>query len=155
MTININALINGIGKTYQELFDQGLIPYKTKPTGYPGDPDMSLDMAKEGVHLTFKRDGRHLWSVILILQHDNSDSWVFPNELPEPLKSSMSRTWVHNTLGAPERSSPPEVIMKRALGWTDIFTIKERHIPMSMQVNYDVMDWVSSVVFLPTSELRW
>ncbi|MFI8415024.1 hypothetical protein ACQKFN_00775 [Serratia sp. NPDC071084] len=25
----------------------------------------------------------------------------------------------------------------------------------SMQVNYDVMDFVRSVTFMPTSELRW
>ncbi|HED6262215.1 DUF6392 family protein [Enterobacter bugandensis] len=155
MTVNINALIDGIGKTYQELFDEGLIPYKTKPTGYPGDPDLTLDMAREGVHLTFKREGRLLWSVILSLQHDNVNRWSFPNELPSPLKNTMSRTWTHETLGEPERCSPPEVIMKRAFGWTDIFTVSGRSVPMSMQVNYDIADMVSSVVFLPTSELRW
>jgi len=155
MTVNVDALINGIGKTYQELCDEGVITYKTKPTGYSGDPDITLDMAKEGVHLTFKRDSRKLWSVILSIQNDSVNSWVFPNELPVPLKSSMSRGWIHETLGEPERCSAPEVIMKRAFGWTDIFTVKGRHIPMSMQVNYDVIDMVSSVVFLPTSELRW
>lgn len=155
MTVNVGALISGIGKTYQELFDEGLIPYKTKPTGYPGDPDLTLDMAKEGVHLTFKREGRQLWSVILSIQHDSVNNWLFPNKLPAPLKDTMSRSWVHGTLGEPERSSPPEVIMKRAFGWTDIFTVSGRHVPMSMQVNYDVADMVSSVVFLPTIELRW
>ncbi len=28
MTINVEALINSLGKTYQEIFDKGLIPYK-------------------------------------------------------------------------------------------------------------------------------
>jgi len=60
MTVNVDALINSIDKTYQEIFEEGLIPYKTKPTGYPGDPDLTLDMAREGVHLTFKREGRQL-----------------------------------------------------------------------------------------------
>lgn len=49
MTVNVNSLINSIGKSYQELLDEGLIPYKTKPTGYSGDPDLTLDMAKEGL----------------------------------------------------------------------------------------------------------
>ncbi len=31
MTINVEALINSLGKTYQEIFDKGSIPYKTKP----------------------------------------------------------------------------------------------------------------------------
>lgn len=155
MTVNIDALINSIGKTYQELFDEGLISYKTKPTGYPGDPDLTLDMAKEGVHLTFKREGRQLWSVILSIQHDSVSNWVFPNELPAPFKSAMSRSWVHETLGEPERSSPPEVIMKRAFGWTDLYEAKGRAIPTSMQISYDVMDFVSSVAFIATSEIRW
>nr|WP_240347017.1 DUF6392 family protein [Pectobacterium brasiliense] len=34
MTVNIEALFNRIGKTYQEIFDEGLIPYKTKPKGF-------------------------------------------------------------------------------------------------------------------------
>lgn len=155
MTVNIDALINGIGKTYQELFNAGLIPYKTKPTGYPGDPDLTLDMAREGVHLTFKREGRQLWSVILSIQHDSFTSWIFPNELPSPLKSTMSRSWVHEKLGEPERSVPPKFVMKRAFGWTDLFTVSGKHVPMSMQVDYDVADMVSSVMFIPTAELRW
>lgn len=155
MTVNVEALINGIGRTYQDLFDGGLIPYKTKPTGYPGDPDLTLDMAREGVHLTFKRDSRQLWSVILSIQHDSIRDWSFPNELPTPLKNSMSRHFVHEEFGDPDKCSPPEVIMNKKFGWTDLFTIVDFHIPLSMQVNYDVEDMVTSVVFLPTSELRW
>ncbi len=36
MAINVEALINSLGKTYQEIFDKGLIPYKTKPA--PSSP---------------------------------------------------------------------------------------------------------------------
>lgn len=52
MTVNVEALIDCLGKTYQEMFDAGLIPYKTKPTGFSDDPDISLDMVKEGVYLS-------------------------------------------------------------------------------------------------------
>ncbi|WP_394347080.1 DUF6392 family protein [Photorhabdus luminescens] len=31
MTINVEALINSLGKTYKEIFDEGLILYQTKP----------------------------------------------------------------------------------------------------------------------------
>ncbi len=34
MAINIEALINSLGKSYQGIFNQGLISYKTKPTGF-------------------------------------------------------------------------------------------------------------------------
>ncbi|EQC00699.1 hypothetical protein B738_09866 [Photorhabdus temperata subsp. temperata M1021] len=49
MTINVEVLINSLGKTYKEIFDEGLIPYKTKPAGFSGDEVVCLDMVKEGV----------------------------------------------------------------------------------------------------------
>ncbi|CAE14181.1 MULTISPECIES: DUF6392 family protein, partial [Photorhabdus] len=55
MTVNVEALINSLGKSYQEIFNEELIPYKTKPTGNFGTEYISLDMVKEGVYLAFKR----------------------------------------------------------------------------------------------------
>lgn len=63
MTINVEALIRCLGKPYQEIFDAGLIPYKTKPTGYPEDPDLTLSMMNEGIYLAFKREGTTLYSI--------------------------------------------------------------------------------------------
>ena len=63
MTVNIEGLINSLGKPYEEILEAGLIPYKTKPTGYPGDPELTLSMMKEGVYLAFKREGKILFSV--------------------------------------------------------------------------------------------
>lgn len=56
MSEDVNKLINGLGKSYQELTDDGLITYKSPPTTSSGDPDLSLDMAKEGLfyHLSVK-----------------------------------------------------------------------------------------------------
>lgn len=155
MTVNVEALIRSLGKTYQEILEAELIPYKTKPAGFSGDPDISLDMAKEGVHLSFKRNGQIFQEITLRIQNDKVKNWEFPNELPTPLKKSMSRDWVHSNLGDPKRSSPPEVIMKRAFGWVELYTIEDFHIPITMQVDYDLMEMVKSITFLPTSELRW
>ncbi len=60
MTVNVEALINSLGKTYQEIFDEGLIHYKTKPSGSYGDEVICLDMVKEGVFLAFYREGKRL-----------------------------------------------------------------------------------------------
>lgn len=92
MTVNIKALTRHIGKTYQEVLDAGLIPYRTKPKGYPGDPEIGLGMVKEG---------------------------GLPNELPTPLKNDMFRQWVHETFGEPDKCSPPEIIMNEEYGRTD------------------------------------
>ena len=67
----------------------------------------------------------------------------------------MSRSWVHERIGEPLRSTPPKVIMRRSFGWTDLYEAKGRAIPTRMQISYDVTDFVRSVTFMPTAELRW
>lgn len=155
MTLNVEALIHSLGRSYNDLLDAELIPYKTPPTGFSGDPDLSLDMAKEGVFLSFLRDGRILQEVTVKIIRPDIKNWVFPNELPFGLQHKMSRQWVHENIGVPLRSSPPRVIMRRAFGWADLFDIKGAHTPTSMQIDYDIADNVVDVSFMPTSELRW
>lgn len=38
MTVNVDSLIGCLGKSYQDIFDAGLIPYATKPAGAFGKP---------------------------------------------------------------------------------------------------------------------
>ncbi|ADF63725.1 DUF6392 family protein [Enterobacter cloacae] len=155
MTVNVEALIHSFGKSYQNLVDAELIPYKTPPTGFSGDPDLSLNMALEGIYLSFRREGRILQEITAILLRPEIKGWHFPNKLPFGLKSEMSRQWIHEHFGEPLRSSPPKTIMRRALGWVDLFDAATGDIPVSMQIDYDVMDNALSVTFMPTSEHRW
>lgn len=155
MTVNIEALMRSLGKSYKEIYDAGLLPYKTQPSASSGDPDLSLDMAKEGVYLSFKRDGRIFQEMTLRIQYEKVKNWSFPNELPTPLQKSMSRQWVHENFGEPENSIPPRVIMKQAIGWVERFTVEDFHIPITMQIRYDVAEMVAAVTFLLTSDLRW
>ncbi|WP_165699729.1 DUF6392 family protein, partial [Chimaeribacter arupi] len=125
------------------------------PTGFSGDPDLSLDMAKEGVYLSFRRAGRVLQDVTLIIQRPEMKKWLFPNRLPFCLEKEMTIAKVHHLFGEPLRSTPPKVVMKRAIGRADLYTIKELPIPVSMQIRYDIENRVELVSFFPTSELRW
>ncbi len=155
MTVNVDALINSLGKGYVELVDSGLVVYKSPPKGASGSPVLSLDMAREGIFLSFWREGRILKAVTLTIQDDETTDWIFPNQLPTPLEEKMTRLWVHEHIGEPIRSTPPKVVMRRAFGWTDLYEVKGRTIPTSMQISYNVADNVRSVTFMPTSELRW
>lgn len=155
MTINVEALIYSLGKTYNELVDSGLITYKSALKGASGSPTISVDMAKEGVFLAFKRGGRILKEITLSIQHDTLSNWKFPNELPTPLQKSMSRQWVHENFGEPENSIPPRVILKQEIGRIERFTVEDFHISITMQIRYDMADMVVAVTFLPTSKLRW
>jgi hypothetical protein len=155
MTVNINALIGSLGKTYQEVFDAGLIPYKTKPTGYQGDPDMTLSMAKEGINLAFKRDNKRLFAVDLTLLNEEQPNYRFPNDLPPPLVPEMVRQWVHVQIGVPDKFLPPRKRLKKNIGYTDLFTVMGFHIPISMQVDYDLHERVKEVAFIQTADIRW
>ncbi|WP_391527934.1 DUF6392 family protein [Photorhabdus akhurstii] len=155
MTVNIGALINSLGKSYQEIFDEGLIPYKTKPTGSSGDEVICLDMVKEGVFLAFYREGKRLKEITLTLLDEKKPLYQFPNELPSPLVPLMSRQWVHEQFGEPEKSLPPRKRLTKKIGWTELYTLLDSRIPTSMQVDYDLLERVRLVTFLPTSAVRW
>lgn len=89
-----------------------------------------------------------------ILDEKNPD-FKFPNELPSPLVPNMSRSWVHEQLGNPEKSLPPRKRLKKDIGWTELYTLLDFNIPTSMQVDYDLFEKVKRITFLPTSEVRW
>ncbi|MBN3132878.1 DUF6392 family protein [Pectobacterium brasiliense] len=155
MSVNVEALIDSLGRTYQEIFDAGLIPYKTKPTGFSCDPDISLDMVKEGIYLSFNRSDRVLNEMTLTFFDDDKKSWIFPNELNLPLKKHMSRDYVHEFFGIPVKTSPPEIILKRQFGWIELYSLEGKYLPTSMQINYTLDEVVKTITFLLTSTVRW
>ncbi len=155
MTVNVKALIQSLGKTYQEMIDAKLIPYKTAPTGFSGDDVICLDMIKEGVFLSFHREGRIFKEMTLTLLNEKNENYRFPNELPPPLVPEMNRTWFHNQFGDPDKSQPPQVIMKRQFGWTELYPVMNACIPTSMQIKYDLLERVKTITYLPTESVRW
>ncbi|GKX63345.1 hypothetical protein SOASR032_19140 [Pragia fontium] len=155
MTVNVAALIQSLGKTYREIIDAGLIPYITKPTGFSGDDVICLDMIKEGVFLSFYREGRIFKEMTLTLLNEKKEKYRFPNELPSPLVPEMNRAWIHNKFGNPDKSQPPQMIMKRQFGWTELYPVVNAQFPTSMQISYDLLERVKSITFLPTAKVRW
>lgn len=155
MAINVEALIRSLGKRYREMMDAGLIPYLTEPKGASGSPKLSLDMVREGIFLSFHRDGKIFKEMSLRIQNDEVKNWIFPNELPSPLQYKMSREWVHETFGPPDKSVSPKKVGTLSFGWFDRFTVEGFDFPLTMQMGYDLYDMVTEVTFLPTSELRW
>jgi len=155
MTVNIEALIRSLDKPYQTIRDAGIMTYKTPPQGTQSDPVLTLKMKSEGVSLTFDNDAdKALSEILLNIQNDKKD-WVLPNKLPSPLQQDMSRQWVHETFGDPDKSTPPEVFMKMKIGWIERFTIEDFHMPLTMCIYYDMDEMVEAVTFLPTHRLRW
>lgn len=147
MTVNIVAMINSLCKTYHEMIDENIIPYKTKPAGESGDPDLDLDMVKEGVFLSFKRDGLIFQEMTLRIQRDDVKEWFFPNDLPSPLKRQTSRQWIHENFGKPDKLVPPRKVAKKTFGWTERYTIEDFNIPITMQVSYDLEEMIKKINF--------
>lgn len=155
MTVNVEALIRNLGRSYKELVDNEIITYKSVPKGAAGDPVLLLQMANEGVSLAFNREGRILKEITLSIQRDEVKGWVFPNELPTPLQQNMSRTWIHQAFGEPEGTVGPRTIMNRSFGWVEKYTVEDFHTPITMQINYDLNEMVKEIAFILTSEIRW
>lgn len=155
MTVNVKALINNLGKTYEALFEAGYIPYKTKPKGDSGSTEISLDMAKEGVFLSFDRETRKLVEVDLDLIREENGKYIFPNELPIPLQQSMYRPQVHEQFGQPKNSHPPYEIVKRRFGGVDHYIMQLGEQRVSMILYYNLAQVVTGVAFKPTGLVQW
>ncbi|MDB6369070.1 hypothetical protein Ppb6_01524 [Photorhabdus australis subsp. thailandensis] len=150
MAINVNALINSLGKTYQEIFDEGLIPYKSKPRGDSGDDYVSLDMQKEGVFLAFDRNSKKLTHVTLTLIDEERPGYVYPNQLPSPLVNPMTREWVEEYFGAAIKSFPPCQVFNCQYGWKDLYryNVPESEEMIYIQFSHDLFGQVETITFL-------
>ncbi|WP_420877701.1 DUF6392 family protein, partial [Rosenbergiella nectarea] len=40
MTVNVETLIRKVGQTYENILEAGILPYRKKPTGAPGSPNL-------------------------------------------------------------------------------------------------------------------
>ncbi|HGK5021436.1 TPA: DUF6392 family protein, partial [Klebsiella pneumoniae] len=54
MSIDVETLVKQLGKDHQEIYDSGLIKYKTKPTATAGYDTATLDMKREGLFFSFE-----------------------------------------------------------------------------------------------------
>lgn len=155
MTVNVKALINNLGRTYEALFEAGFIPYKTKPKGDSGSPRIGLDMAREGVYLSFDRETRKLVEVDVDLIRKEDSKYVFPNELPYPLWNEMHRTSVREKFGEPANSHPPFEIARSRFGGVEHYIMRNDERRISMLLTYNLAQMVTGVAFEPTENVQW
>ena len=124
MSVNIEALVQRLGDTYDELYNDGLIPYKTKPQGNSGDDVVTLDMKKEYVFLSFDNPSKRLREItITVIPDDMRNQWKFPNELPFGLEQVMTECWLQERFGVPLVSEPEQTVMGINFGKIDVFSM--------------------------------
>ncbi|MBS3049682.1 DUF6392 family protein [Enterobacter mori] len=68
MITNIEAMIDYPGKSYNELVVAGFISWKTYPMGHSGSVNQHMEMAKEGINLSFLRETQALVEINLKLR---------------------------------------------------------------------------------------
>lgn len=155
MTVNVKALINSLGLTYEAMVEAGLIPYKTKPKGDSGSSKIVLNMVKEGVFLTFDKSSQKLVEVDLEMFRDGDKKYKFPNEIPSPLWGDMFRPDVRESFGEPINSHPPYRIVNRNKGGTDHYILEKGAKRVSMLLSYNLAQRVMVVGFKPTDLVQW
>lgn len=155
MTVNVKALINNLGRTYEAIFEAGYIPYKTKPKGDSGCTEIDLDMAKEGVFLSFDRATRKLVEVDIDLIREDNSKYVFPNELPAPLQQNMYRPQVREQFGQPSNSHPPYQVVNKRFGGVDHYIMRVGEQRVSMLLYYNLAQIVTGVAFKPSELVQW
>ncbi|MBG5883581.1 DUF6392 family protein [Providencia alcalifaciens] len=162
MSVNIEALVQRLGDTYDELYQDGLIPYKTKPQGNSGDDDLSLRMTKEYVFLSFDNPSKKLSQITMTLIPDNvRNQWVFPNKIPFGLEQVMTDRWFYAHIGNPIRVAPEKVVMGFEFGKSEAFILNDSSLKKktSILVSYHpvMKGFAQSVTFelLDNLEKRW
>ncbi|WP_368911126.1 DUF6392 family protein [Proteus vulgaris] len=163
MSVNIEALVLRLGDTYDELYNDGLIPYKTKPQGNSGDDEVTLRMTKEYIFLSFKNPSKKLEQITLTLIPENmKNGWIFPNKIPFGLEQVMTDQWFYKHIGNPIRRAPERTVLGNFIGKSEVFTLNKMtnsNQKISILVNYhpEMKGFAKKITFelLEDLEARW
>ncbi|MES0268390.1 DUF6392 family protein [Citrobacter sedlakii] len=148
MGLNVEKLIENIGKSYQEIYEQGLISYKTKPTGTVSDDIARLDMRREGIFLSFiNNQVKNLEEVTLRLEDENKTDWIFPNPLPFGLEPVMTQKWVRDKFGHPIIYTDAQMIMAFYVGVKEFYILPAPHQYIAAAFTYNKDFFVQKVTF--------
>lgn len=155
MNINVEALIEQLGKPYQDIVSKNLIPYKTKPYGSLSDKYASLDMKRDGMFLAFiNNQDKNLKEVTLRLEDENKTDWLFPNPLPFGLEPVMSQKWVRDKLGHPMIYTDAQIIMTVYVGVKEFYTLPAPHQYIVAAFTYDKDFFVQKVTFYSIERVK-
>ncbi|VEB63339.1 Uncharacterised protein [Providencia rustigianii] len=136
MNVNIEALVQRLGDTYDELYNDGLIPYKTKPQGNSGDDVVTLDMKKESVFLSFDNPSKTLREVtITVIPDDMRNGWKFPNDIPFGLEQVMTEVSLRERFGSPVRIANEKIVMGIPLGKMEVFRFKNESLSQDIAIS--------------------
>lgn len=148
MKIDVETLIKHLGKPYQEIFEKGLIPYKTKPHGPIDEDEADLDMRREGMLLVFVNDSeKKLKEVTLRLEDEGKTDWLFPNPMPFGLKPVMTQQWARENFGLPMVHVEAKIVMTIYMGVKEIYALPMPNQHIAAALTYDKDFFVKKITF--------
>ncbi len=148
MNIDVETLVKQLGKDYQEIYDSGLIKYKTKPTATAGYDTATLDMKREGLFFSFENDKNKIFKEItLTLEDDDKTDWVFPNSMPFNLEPVMTQSWVRERFGLPMIYGEPKTMGSYSRGISEVYPLLPPNQNIAVLFVYNADLFVVSVTF--------
>ncbi|MDI3360047.1 DUF6392 family protein [Lelliottia sp. V89_10] len=155
MNIDVETLVKQLGISYQEIFDNGIIPYKTKPYGAIDDDESVLDMKREGLYLVFTNDSeKKLKEITLKLEDEGKTDWLFPNPMPFGLEPVMTQSWVRERFGLPMIYVEAKTVMTIYVGITEFYTLFPPCQNIAAAFSYNKNNFVDAVTFYPIERAK-
>lgn len=148
MNVDVETLVKQLGKSYQEIYDNGLIPYKKKPSGHTGYDTASIRMKREGIFLGFENSlKKELKEVSLRLEDEGKTDWIFPNSMPFGLEPVMTKHWVNEHFGLPMIYVEEKTIARFYCGINEIYPLLVPNQNIAASFFYNKDSFVESVAF--------
>lgn len=155
MSIDVETLVKQLGKPYQDIYKQGLVPYETKPSVTVSDDIYRLDMKRDGVFLSFfNNQDKNLKEVALRLEDENKTDWLFPNLLPFGLEPVMTQRWVRNRFGHPITYVAANVIMTIYVGVEQTYILPTPNKNIAAAFSYNNVLFVNRITFIPVERAK-
>ncbi|HIF9085941.1 TPA: DUF6392 family protein, partial [Photobacterium damselae] len=156
--IDISQIIRMIGKTPSEIIAAGLLAENKKPKPrFSGDDELVLDMIREGVFLAFDRATKQLIRINLTLLDIDKPKYKFPNELPKPLLSIMTKEYIYQELGSPYETKKPVEFMGKIWGGVEHYRLDRNTFgELSLLLYYaEDQNHIRSITILKTHDVSW
>ncbi|MFO6296707.1 DUF6392 family protein [Rahnella selenatireducens] len=155
MNINVEALIKKLDSPYQEIYNDGLIPYKTKPYGAIDEDVARLDMKREGIYLAFINNSEKiLTEVTLTLEDEGKTDWIFPHPMPFSLEPVMTQQWVRGRFGVPMIYVEAKTIMTIYRGVKEFYSLPAPNQNIVISFSYNKDSFVSDITFFPIKRAK-
>ncbi|TBX32959.1 DUF6392 family protein [Rahnella victoriana] len=155
MNINVEALVKKLGSPYQEIYENGLIPYKTKPYGAIDDDVARLDMKREGIYLAFINNAvKNLTEVTITLEDEGKTDWHFPHPMPFGLEPVITQQWVRGRFGLPMIYVDAKTVMTIYRGVKEFYSLPTPNQYIVASFTYNKFLIVSDITFLPIKRAK-